>query len=48
VKFVTRRSKLVHNSCTGIRAIDRGGEHDGHLVVYYRASDRVPPHSRRP
>jgi len=39
--------KLVHDSYLWMFAIEHSGEHYGQLVVYYRASNLVPPDSRR-
>lgn len=38
---------VVHNSYVWITAIEHSTEHFGQLVVYYRASNLVPPESRR-
>lgn len=40
-------NRLVHNSYIWMFAIEHSNEHDGQLVVYYRANNLVPPHSRR-
>jgi uncharacterized damage-inducible protein DinB len=40
-------NKLVHNSYNWMVAIEDSGEHYGQLVVYYRANNLVPPHSRK-
>jgi uncharacterized damage-inducible protein DinB len=37
---------VVHNSYIWITAIEHSTEHFGQLVVYYRASNLVPPESR--
>jgi uncharacterized damage-inducible protein DinB len=39
--------RLVHNSYLWMFAIEHSGEHYGQLVVYYRASNMVPPASRQ-
>jgi DinB superfamily len=39
-------NRQVHNSYNWILAIEHSGEHYGQLVVYYRASNMVPPESR--
>lgn len=39
--------QLVHNSYLWMFAIEHSGEHYGQMVVYYRASNLVPPDSRR-
>jgi hypothetical protein len=38
---------VVHNSYIWITGIEHSTEHFGQLVVYYRASNLVPPESRR-
>jgi uncharacterized damage-inducible protein DinB len=40
-------SKLVHNSYIWSYVIEHSAEHYGQLVVYYRASNLVPPDTRR-
>jgi hypothetical protein len=40
-------NRLVHDSYTWLFAIEHSGERYGQLVVYYRASNLVPPDSRR-
>jgi hypothetical protein len=40
-------NRLAHNSTIWTFAIEHSGEHYGQLVVYYRASNLVPPESRR-
>lgn len=40
-------NKLVHGSYAWGVAIEHSAEHYGQLVVYYRASNLVPPDSRR-
>jgi hypothetical protein len=40
-------NRLAHNSYIWMFAIEHSGEHDGQLVVYYRANNLVPPDSRR-
>src|SRR5215831_7998472 len=40
-------NRLAHNSSIWTFAIEHSGEHYGHLVVYYRANNLVPPDSRR-
>jgi hypothetical protein len=39
--------RLVHNSYLWTFAIEHSGEHYGQLAVYYRATNMVPPDSRR-
>lgn len=40
-------NRLAHNSNIWMFAIEHSGEHYGQLVVYYRATNLVPPDSRR-
>ncbi|HXO31504.1 MAG TPA: hypothetical protein VN901_04120 [Candidatus Acidoferrales bacterium] len=40
-------NRLDNNSSIWTFATERSGEHDGQLVVYYRANNLVPPDSRR-
>ena len=40
-------NRLAHNSAIWTFAIEHSGEHYGQLVVYYRASNMVPPESRK-
>ena len=40
-------NRLAHNASIWTFAIEHSGEHYGQLVVYYRASNLVPPDSRR-